>query len=108
VAVATIRATGGTLDIRTVARELGSSERRLERAFREHIGIGAKRFARGVRLGRARSALACGASQLEAVLAAGYYDQAHLHRECRALAGVGPAELAAPSLSYKRASPTAD
>jgi methylphosphotriester-DNA--protein-cysteine methyltransferase len=107
-AVSTICASGGNGAIRAVARGLGVSERRLERAFREHVGVGPRRFARSVRLGRARSALACGASQLEAALAAGYYDQAHLHRDCRALAGVGPAELVGPSRSYKRASPAAD
>ena len=37
--------------------------------------------------------LARGASQLEAALAAGYHDQAHLHRDCQALAGVGPSAL---------------
>jgi AraC-like DNA-binding protein len=101
VAVATIRASGGSRDIRTVARELGASERRLERAFREHVGIGAKRLARIVRLGRARRVIGAGGSQLEAALAAGYFDQAHLHRDCRALTGVAPTDLRLPSLSYK-------
>jgi AraC-like DNA-binding protein len=92
-AVAAIVASGGCAPVRTLARGLGASERRLERAFREHVGLGPKRFARVVRLERARSALACGASQLEAALAAGYHDQAHFHRDCRELAGVGPADL---------------
>jgi AraC-like DNA-binding protein len=108
VAVATIRASGGSRDIRTVARELGSSERRLERALREHVGIGAKRLARIVRLGRALRAIEAGSLQLEAALTAGYFDQAHLHRDCRALTGVAPTDLRLPSLSYKRGLPKAD
>jgi methylphosphotriester-DNA--protein-cysteine methyltransferase len=101
-AVAAIVASGGRAPVHALTRALGTSGRCLERAFREHVGLAPKRFARIVRLARARSALARGASQLEAALAGCYFDQAHFHRDCRALAGVGPAELAAPSLSYKR------
>jgi len=108
VAVAAIVVCGGCVRVRALTQRLGTSGRCLERAFREHVGVGPKRFARIIRLARARSALGRGASQLEAALAAGYYDQAHLHRDCRALAGVGPTELTAPSLSYKRVSPSAD
>ena len=39
-------ASRGRLATRTLARELGTSERQLERAFREHVGLGPKRFAR--------------------------------------------------------------
>ena len=79
--------------IPALLRELGFGERRLERVFAEHVGLAPKRFARVARLLRARRALQSGAPQLEAALEAGYYDQAHLHRDCRALAGVGPARL---------------
>lgn len=92
-ALSRTRASGGRLATRALARELGASERQLERAFREHVGLGPKRFARIVRLAAARRALARGASQLEAALAAGYHDQAHLHRDARALAGVVPSAL---------------
>jgi len=92
-AVAALVASGGRAPVREVARRLGASERRLERAFREHVGLPPKLFSRVVRLERARRSLAGGASQLEAALAAGYHDQAHLHRDCRALAGVAPAAL---------------
>ena len=86
-------ASRGRLATRTLARELGTSERQLERAFREHVGLGPKRFARIVRFRTARHALARGASQIEAALAAGYHDQAHLHRDARALTGVTPSAL---------------
>ncbi len=101
-AVAALVASGGGEPVRTLARETGVSERRLERLFREHVGLAPKRFARIVRLTRARRALARGASQLEAALVAGYHDQAHLHRDCRALAGVPLSALASPSDSSKQ------
>jgi methylphosphotriester-DNA--protein-cysteine methyltransferase len=87
------RASCGRLATRSLASELGTSERQLERAFREHVGLGPKRYARIVRLRAAREALARGASQLEAALAAGYHDQAHLHRDARALTGTTPLAL---------------
>jgi AraC-like DNA-binding protein len=86
-------ASHGRLGTRALARELGASERQLERAFREHVGLGPKRFARIVRLRAARRSLARGASQLEAALAAGFHDQAHLHRDARALTGLAPSAL---------------
>jgi methylphosphotriester-DNA--protein-cysteine methyltransferase len=107
-AVARIHASAGRIGVRALARELGASERRLERAFLEHVGIGPKLLARIVRLWEARRALACGASQLEAALAAGYHDQAHLHRDSRALAGCAPSALVAVADSYKPERRTAD
>jgi AraC-like DNA-binding protein len=101
-AVSRLVASGGRMAAGALARSLGTSERRLERVFREHVGVGPKRLARIVRLWEARSALARGASQLEAALAAGYHDQAHLHRDCRALAGCAPSALAPVADSYKR------
>jgi AraC-like DNA-binding protein len=92
-AVAAWLASGGRGSVGALARELGVGERRLERAFLEHVGLAPKRFARIVRLERARRALARGASQLEAALGAGYHDQAHLHRDFRALAGAAPSAL---------------
>jgi len=81
------------LALPALLRELGIGERRLERLFAEHVGLPPKRFARIVRLLRVQRALQSGARQLEAALAAGYYDQAHLHRDSRSIAGVAPAAL---------------
>jgi AraC-like DNA-binding protein len=107
-AVSRLVASGGRTATAALARGLGASERRLERVFREHVGLGPKRLARIVRLWEARSALARGASQLEAALAAGYHDQAHFHRDCRALAGCVPSALAPLADSYKRGERGAD
>lgn len=87
--------TGGELEIASVARAAGVSERQLERLFVERVGYGPKRYARVVRLWRAVHTLDAaqgGASSSFADIAAasGYSDQAHLIREFRALCGVTP------------------
>lgn len=78
-----------------VAGELGVSERHLRRLFRDRIGMSPKAFARLARFHRALRA-ARGADNWAAIAAeAGYYDQAHLIAEFRAIAGVTPSALVA-------------
>ena len=76
--------------------ELG--ERQLRRRFVAAVGYGPKRFERVLRLQRFVG-LAGGAGArrglAELALAAGYADQAHLTRECAALAGAPPSTFAA-------------
>ena len=78
-----------------VAAELGVSERHLRRVFRETVGVSPKAFARIARfqraLGAAREDGRAGWASIAA--AAGYYDQAHLIAEFRAIAGVTPRVL---------------
>jgi AraC-like DNA-binding protein len=75
-----------------VARELGLSERQLERRFVAKIGIAPKRYARLWRFQRAVG-MAGSASSLGALAqAAGYYDQAHFIRDFRGFVGVSPRE----------------
>lgn len=78
-----------------VAVELGMSERHLRRVFRETIGIGPKAFAKLTRFRRAVSAARREAHPNWARVAvdAGYYDQAHLISEFRAIAGATPQAL---------------
>jgi len=69
--------------------QLGTNPRRLERAFAHSLGIRPKLFARIVRLNAALALLASD-QRLAAVdwaLAAGYFDQAHLARDFRVVAG---------------------
>jgi len=81
--------------VQAVAGALGVSERHLRRVFRETVGVGPKtfakltRFRRAVRAARAESH----ASWATIAAAAGYYDQAHLISEFRAIAGVTPRAL---------------
>lgn len=85
-----------TANVRTVASELQMSERHFRRLFRDAVGLSPKTFARLGRFRRAMSAAAATSSTAWARLAAeaGYYDQAHLIAECRAIAGATPAAFA--------------
>lgn len=79
-----------------LAGELGFSERQLRRRFQAAVGYGPKTLQRVLRLRRflARAAAADGDNQLAtAAFEAGYTDQAHLGRECRALTGLSTRRL---------------
>ncbi len=73
-----------------LARELGTTERTLERHFQHAVGVGLKVFARVMRLQSVLARPTDRESWTERALDAGYYDQAHLIRESRALFGEGP------------------
>jgi AraC-like DNA-binding protein len=81
--------------VSTVAADLGVSERHLRRVFRETTGLGPKAFAKVMRFRRAvRDARKeRHPSWAGIAAAAGYYDQAHLITEFRAIAGVTPQAL---------------
>jgi AraC-like DNA-binding protein len=97
-------ASGGRAAVPELAREAGWSARRLHTRFRTEIGLAPKEAARVVRFYRARRLLqrrvqAAGKPELAALAAAcGYYDQAHLAREFRALAGCPPSRWLAEEL----------
>ena len=78
-----------------VASDLGVSARHLRRVFREALGVSPKAFARLERFRRAlRVARENGrAGWADVAAGAGYYDQAHLIAEFRAIAGVTPSVL---------------
>ena len=62
--------------------------------FCAEVGIGPKQLARVARLQRAVALLQGGSGSLAAEAAAlGYFDQAHMARDFRALAGVTPAAV---------------
>lgn len=89
--------------VSTVAVDLGVSERHLRRLFRETVGVSPKTFAKLSRFHRALHAARRNSDEGWANIAAatGYYDQAHLIAEFRAIAGVTPRAL----LSELRAAP---
>jgi AraC-like DNA-binding protein len=80
-----------------VSRTLALSERALRRRFDRAIGYGPKKLDRIIRFRRFLRGVADARADGLAALAAefGYADQAHLTRECRALAGLTPSELVA-------------
>jgi AraC-like DNA-binding protein len=81
--------------VNAVAVELGVSERHLLRVFREAIGMGPKTFAKLMRFRHAVRAAreATHPSWANIAAGAGYYDQAHLISEFRAISGVTPGAL---------------
>jgi AraC-like DNA-binding protein len=93
---------GGTLPVSELAAETGWSGRHLASRFRAEIGLTPKAAARVIRFDRARRRLlglsregfAAGAGCRLSDLAVeyGYFDQAHLAREFRALAGCPPSQ----------------
>lgn len=91
-AIARIEQCAGQLRIDALARELGWSERRLQRAFATQVGVSAKLFARLVRfnalMDRARSRP--DESWAGAAYALGFADQSHLVRDVRQFTGMTP------------------
>jgi len=98
-------ASGGALRITDVAAETGWSARHLTSRFRTEIGLTPKAAARVIRFDRARHLLirhaaaagpeagpANGHRLADLAAACGYFDQAHLAREFRALAGCPPSQ----------------
>jgi AraC-like DNA-binding protein len=89
---------GGATRVSELAAGTGWSERHLTSRFRAEIGLAPKAAARVVRFDRARKLLVrkltADGDYLLADLAAdcGYFDQAHLAREFRALAGCPPSQ----------------
>ena len=91
-----LREAGGNVRVGELAAELGCSRRYLTSRFSAEVGLGPKAVARQVRFAGVRERLARAPERLaEIAAAAGYYDQAHLNRDFRELAGVTPTEFVA-------------
>jgi AraC-like DNA-binding protein len=89
---AALHRSGGQLSIRPLARRAGLSDRQFTRRFETQVGLTPKLFARTVRLNALLDAKARSPNVAWTELAhrAGYADQAHFVRDCRALAGDAP------------------
>ncbi|MEU7062353.1 AraC family transcriptional regulator [Streptomyces sp. NPDC046161] len=87
---------GGAIPVGRLAAEVGWSQGHLVRRFTEQIGLPPKTSARVLRFHRAVGMLARGGVNLTEITATcGFYDQAHLNREFRDLAGTTPGRMAA-------------
>ncbi|WP_431677724.1 helix-turn-helix transcriptional regulator [Kitasatospora sp. KL5] len=99
-----LRRSGGRVPVAALAAEVGWSERHLAARFRVETGLSPKAAARVVRFDRARRMAASGGGRLaELAAACGYFDQAHLAREFRALAGVAPSVWLAEEFRFVQA-----
>jgi AraC-like DNA-binding protein len=84
-------ATGGLVHIADLADEIGWSRRHFGERFRTEIGLAPKQAARILRFERAGALMRRGHLDLAGLaVKCGYYDQAHLSNEWRALAGCSP------------------
>jgi len=95
-----LRATHGRARVRALAEELGWSHRRLIARFREQVGMPPKTVGRILRFDRVARMLR-DADELrlaEVAYDCGYYDQPHLNRDFRDLAGTTPREYMARRL----------
>jgi AraC-like DNA-binding protein len=81
--------TNGAVRIGELTRELGWSRKRIAARFREEIGLPPKRAARLLRFEHARGLVESAERPIWARIAleAGYYDQAHLSNDFRAVTG---------------------
>jgi AraC-like DNA-binding protein len=104
-------AADGPFNVSALAAETGWSDRHLRNRFREETGLTPKTAARVMRFDRARRRLQAQAAPGErpvlATVAAdcGYYDQAHLAREFRELAGCPPSAWLAEEFRNVQAAP---
>ena len=96
-AVNRIRAMPTGLAVGALARELGWSERRLQRSFAAHVGIGPRLLGRITRVQRAilRAEERPDESWARVAAHAGYADQPHLVRDFADLAGCLPSAIRA-------------
>ncbi|MBM0256333.1 AraC family transcriptional regulator [Micromonospora sp. 4G55] len=86
-----IRTDRGVLRVDDLARRHGTSTRRLQRLFLDHVGVGPKWVIRRYRLQEAIERAAEGPPDWSALAAdLGYSDQAHLVRDFTAVTGVSP------------------
>jgi AraC-like DNA-binding protein len=111
---ARLLSSGGHCAVSELAAETGWSDRHLRSVFRGETGLTPKAAARVIRFDRTRRLLqrraAAGLPPLLADLAAdcGYYDQAHLAREFRGLAGLPPSAWLAEQFRNVQALPVAE
>lgn len=87
------RLTDGPPELSGLAAALSLSPRQLERRFKRQVGIGPKLFCRVQRFQRVFHEIESGGNWVQAALACGYYDQAHLVRDMRQFSGETPSAL---------------
>jgi AraC-like DNA-binding protein len=94
-AIRTMQASASPLRIEQLARALDVSSRHLRRSFAEVVGVCPKTYARVLRFQRALRAAQHGPPPAWSAIAeaTGYFDQAHMIAEFRALADASPSEL---------------
>ncbi len=89
-----LRLSRGRLAVSALAADVGWSGRHLESRFRQQLGLPPKRLARILRLQNALRMLTAGNRPLAQIAVdSGYYDQAHLGTDFKALTSCTPAQF---------------
>ena len=105
-----LQATSGSLEIGGLASDIGWSHKHLIAQFRDQLGAPPKRLGRVLRLQRAIKRI--GQSKqprwVGLALECGYFDQSHMIRDFRQLAGCTPEEYLGLQLPYGGVSADAD
>lgn len=103
--VSSIEADTALIRVEQLAALHGVSVRTLQRAMRQHVGLGPKQLIRRYRLLEAAARLAsgvpCNCAELASAL--GYADQAHFSRDFRAVVGTSPARAGRRALESQLA-----
>lgn len=89
-AVRAIRAVRGAISIRSLARQIGLSQDRFEKRFRQEVGASPKQYCSVLRFRSALCDYRAGSNFAALATDAGYYDQSHFIREFRAITGESP------------------
>lgn len=87
------------LRFRDAVQRVGASERGVRDSIRDHVGLRPKEAQRILRLHRALSSALDGRDPTRAAQDAGYVDQSHYIKDCKALLGETPTRFAARGLT---------
>ena len=95
-AVASISSQNGSTKVQKIAKDIGISERGLERRFNRYVGLSPKAFSRIIRFQGVLRALESAERPdiLDTAHQFGYYDQSHLINDFRQYAGLSPGAFA--------------
>ncbi len=90
-AVSIVNQYNGMLEINKLSSLLSVNQRKLERIFRQYIGISPAEYSRTIRVAHARARLKDNAYELSDIgLDLGFYDQAHFSRQFKSVVGIAP------------------
>ncbi|WP_236541187.1 helix-turn-helix domain-containing protein [Spiractinospora alimapuensis] len=103
-----LRVTSGTMPVARVARDVGWSRRHLAERFRGSLGVTPKQAGRLARFERSRTAIRAGADLATVAAECGFFDQAHLTNEWRAMAGLTPTAWIREELPFLQDAPDDD
>lgn len=93
-AVRGVLSSPGAFKVDNFAQRFGISRRHLERGFLQKVGLSPKQFARIIRFQRVFQAVeACRQDWADLAVECGYFDQAHLIKDCRQFSGQTPQVL---------------